>query len=190
MKSNRARRKAKAPLSSSAAAKVTGRPRDARIDTEVISAVFAVSAGHTGASKGLGATRLAVGGQAAHYSGRVGTSRSQLMVLQEMWGGTRSSLYRRWPSKRHLVAYAVVGELGEHPAADTGTLRGDLFSAATTLWRAFRGPLGHALAGLAADMAQDAALASSIRRETWFRDADPCGKRSNAPVRGVKRAMT
>ena len=80
-------------------------------------------------------------------------------------GRARSTLYRRWRSKRHLVAYAVVGELGEHPAADTGTLRGDLLSAVTTLWRAFRGPLGHALAGLVADMAQDAALASSIRRE-------------------------
>jgi Tetracyclin repressor-like, C-terminal domain len=50
------------------------------------------------------------------------------------------------------------------PAADTGTLRGDLLSAVCTLWRAFRGPLGHALAGLVADMAQDAALASSIRQ--------------------------
>ncbi len=77
----------------------------------------------------------------------------------------RSSLYRRWPSKRHLVAYAVVSELGENPAADTGTLRGDLLSAVRTLWRAFRGPLGHALAGLVADMAQDAALASIIRQQ-------------------------
>lgn len=72
--------------------------------------------------------------------------------------------YRRWPSKRHLVAYAIVSELGENPAADTGTLRGDLLSAVGTLWRAFRGPLGHALAGLVGDMAQDAALAASIRQ--------------------------
>jgi hypothetical protein len=42
MKSSRARRKAKAPPSSSAASKVTGRPRDVRIDTEVISVVIAV----------------------------------------------------------------------------------------------------------------------------------------------------
>ena len=82
-----------------------------------------------------------------------------------MWIDPRSSLYRRWPSKHHLVAYAVVSELGENPAADTGTLRGDLLSAVRTLWRAFRGPLGHALAGLVADMAQDAALASSIRQQ-------------------------
>jgi hypothetical protein len=41
MESSRARRKAKAPRSSSATEKVTGRPRDARIDSEVISAVIA-----------------------------------------------------------------------------------------------------------------------------------------------------
>lgn len=140
MKSSRARRKAKAPRSSSAASKVTGRPRDARIDTEVISAVIAVL------RKG-GYDAVTIDGIARNV------------------GRARSSLYRRWPSKRHLVAYAVVGELGEHPAADTGILRGVLLSAVTTLWRAFRGPLGHALAGLVADMAQDAALASSILRE-------------------------
>lgn len=140
MKSRRARRKAKAPRSSAAASKVSGRPRDSRIDTEVISAVIAVL------RKG-GYKAVTIDGIARNV------------------GRARSTLYRRWRSKRHLVAYAVVGELGEHPAADTGTLRGDLLCAVTTLWRAFRGPLGHALAGLVADMAQDAALASSIRRE-------------------------
>jgi AcrR family transcriptional regulator len=140
MKSSRARRSAKAPPNSSAALKVTGRPRDVRIDREVISAVIAVL------RKG-GYDAVTIDGIARNV------------------GMARSSLYRRWPSKRHLVAYAVVGELGEHPAADTGTLRGDLLSAVATLWQAFRGPLGHALAGLVADMAQDAALASSIRRE-------------------------
>ena len=32
-------------------------------------------------------------------------------------GRARASLYRRWPSKRHLVAYVIVSELGPtlHP---------------------------------------------------------------------------
>jgi AcrR family transcriptional regulator len=77
----------------------------------------------------------------------------------------RSSLYRRWPSKRRLVAYAVVSEMGDNPAADTGTIQGDLEAAVSTLLRAFIGPLGHALAGLVADMAQDRSLASIIRKE-------------------------
>jgi len=140
MNSSRAKRKGKAPPYSDASSKITGRPRDARIDTEVVSAVIAV---------------LREGGYGA----------VTIDGIAKNVGRARSSLYRRWPSKRHLVAYAVVGELGEDPAADTGSLRGELLSAVTTLWRAFRGPLGYALPGLVADMAQDAALASSIRRE-------------------------
>jgi AcrR family transcriptional regulator len=77
----------------------------------------------------------------------------------------RTSLYRRWPSKRHLVTYAVLSELGESPAENTGVLRRDLEAAVATLVRAFSGPLRRALAGLVADMAQDAELADTLRRE-------------------------
>src|SRR5271156_5125755 len=121
-------------------AKEIGRPRDAQIDKDVVAAVL----------------------NALQIRGYGGVT---IEGIAKSIGRARSSRYRRWPSKRHLVAYAVVNELGETPAADTGSLRGDLLSAVTTLWRAFRGPLGQALAGLVADMAQDAALASSIRQE-------------------------
>jgi AcrR family transcriptional regulator len=79
-------------------------------------------------------------------------------------GRARTSLYRRWASKPDLVAFAVLSELGDDPAADTGSLRGDLERAVGTLWKAFAGPLRPALAGLVADMAQDGELADSIRR--------------------------
>ena len=121
-------------------AKEIGRPRDAQIDKDVVAAVL----------------------NALQERGYGGVT---INGIAKSIGRARSSLYRRWSSKRHLVAYAVVSELGENPAEDTGTLRGDLYSVVTTLWRAFRGPLGQALAGLVADMAQDAALASSIRKE-------------------------
>lgn len=140
MKARRAMRKRKAPVRSAGSPKIPGRPRDARIDTEVIGAVIAVL------RKG-GYDSVTIDG------------------IARSLGRARSSLYRRWPSKRNLVAYAVVNELGEYPAEDTGTLRGDLLSAVTTLWRAFRGSLGHALAGLMADMAHDAALAAVIRKD-------------------------
>ena len=140
MKSNRTTRGRLEAQQVSELPKIIGRPRDTRIDTEVVEAVLNVL--ETGGYKAV-----TIDGIAKH-------------VIRP-----RSSLYRRWPSKRHLVTYAVVSELGENPAPDTGTLRGDLLSAVRTLWRAFRGPLGHALAGLVADMAQDAALASSIRRQ-------------------------
>lgn len=77
----------------------------------------------------------------------------------------RTSLYRRWPSKRHLVADAVVAELGAQPAPDTGSLRKDLKAAVGTLLTAFSGTLGKALPGLVADMALDPALARTIREK-------------------------
>lgn len=76
----------------------------------------------------------------------------------------RSSLYRRWPSKPHLVAYCIVSTMGARPAADTGALRGDLGAAVETLRRAFAGPLRQALPGLVADMAHDAGLGEAVRR--------------------------
>lgn len=140
MKLRRALPKRTVSRRASMSPKGLGRPRDARIDTEVVAAVL---------------TALQSGGYRSVTIDGIAKN-----VIRP-----RSSLYRRWPSKRHLVAYAVVSELGANPAADTGTLRGDLLSAVRTLWRAFRGPLGHALPGLVADMAQDAALALSIRQQ-------------------------
>jgi AcrR family transcriptional regulator len=80
-------------------------------------------------------------------------------------GRARASLYRRWPSKRHLVAFAVVTELGPNPSPDTGSLRLDLIGAVETLVNGFRGALGPALAGLVGEMAGDPVLARTIRKE-------------------------
>jgi AcrR family transcriptional regulator len=80
-------------------------------------------------------------------------------------GRARASLYRRWPSKRHLVAYAVVSELGAHPSPDTGSLRLDLTRTVETLITGFQGALGSALAGLVGEMADDPVLARTIRKD-------------------------
>src|SRR5690242_13722492 len=117
-----------------------GRPRDERIDTEVVSAVL-------GALRNGGYAAVTIDGIARKVK------------------RARTSIYRRWPSKRHLVAYAVLSEMGDNPAADTGALREDLEAAVGTLLNAFAGPLGQALAGLVADMAQDPELAQTIRQE-------------------------
>lgn len=118
-----------------------GRPRDESIDTEVVSAV-------------LKALRTGGGYGAVTIDG-----------IARKVKRARTSIYRRWPSKRHLVAYAVVSEMGDNPAADTGALREDLEAAVGTLLNAFAGPLGQALPGLVADMARDQGLAETIRRE-------------------------
>lgn len=96
----------------------------------------------------------------------------------------RTSLYRRWPSKRHLVAYAVVSTLAAEPAPDTGSLRRDLISAVDTLRRAFSGPLGQALPGLLADMAHDRQLARMIREKVLMRRRMSI---RNALARGIAR---
>jgi AcrR family transcriptional regulator len=117
-----------------------GRPRDERIDAEVVSAVLDVLK-----SGGYRAVTIAA-------------------IAQRTKRG-RSSIYRRWPSKRHLVAYSVVSEMGATPAADTGDLEGDLNAVVETLLRAFAGPLRQALPGLVADMASDPELGEAIRKE-------------------------
>jgi len=117
-----------------------GRPRDERIDTEVVSAVLA-------ALRNGGYSAVTIDGIARKVR------------------RARTSIYRRWPSKRHLVAYAVLSEMGDNPAPDTGALRADLEAVAESLLNAFVGPLGQALAGLVADMAEDAELAETIRQE-------------------------
>jgi AcrR family transcriptional regulator len=117
-----------------------GRPRDERIDIEVVSAVL---------------NTLRAGGYRAVTIDGIARKVKR----------ARTSLYRRWPSKRHLVVYAVLSELGENPAADAGSLREELEAAVATLLNAFGGPLGQALAGLVADMAHDGDLAQTIRQE-------------------------
>jgi AcrR family transcriptional regulator len=117
-----------------------GRPRDERVDTEVVCAVL-----NALRSSGYGAVTID------------GIARKVKRA--------RTTIYRRWPSKRHLVAYSVVSEMGDNPAADTGFLREDLEAAVGTLLNAFGGPLGQALPGLVADMAQDEDLAETIRSE-------------------------
>lgn len=137
---SRTMRRKRTPRARTATTKGVGRPRDERIDAEVAFAVLsALKEGGYGAVTIDGIAR------------RVGRA--------------RTSIYRRWTSKRSLVAYAVLSELGDDPAADTGSVRGDLEAAVGTLLKAFAGPLGRALAGLVADMAQDKALAVTIRKQ-------------------------
>ena len=121
-----------------------GRPRDRGIDAEVVRAALE-------ALRSRGYRAVTIEGIARKVK------------------RARTTIYRRWPSKRHLVAFAVLSELGERPAADTGVLRDDLEAAVGTLLRAFSGPLGQALSGLVADMAEDKVLADMLRLDVLAR---------------------
>src|SRR5215469_9176835 len=93
-----------------------GRPRNQNIDRQVVSAVLRVLR-----TRGYRAVTID------------GIARSVRR--------SRASLYRRWPSKPHLVADCIVSTLGPSPAPDTGSLRNDLLAAVDTLRRGFSGPL-------------------------------------------------
>lgn len=117
-----------------------GRPRNANIDKQVLAAVLQVL-------RTRGYKAVTIDGIARKVD------------------RARSSIYRRWPSKPHLVAYCIVSTMGASPATDEGALRKDLRAAAGTLRRAFSGPLRQALPGLVADMAQDQELAEAVRHQ-------------------------
>ena len=138
---------------------IRGRPKDPRIDEDVVFAVLDVL-------KTKGYRHVTIDGVARTVN------------------RARTSLYRRWPSKRHLVAYAVVSTLDAEPAPDSGSLRRDLFCAVDTLRRAFSGPLSQALPGLVADMAHDPELARMIREKVLFRRRTSI---KNAVSRGIAR---
>jgi AcrR family transcriptional regulator len=141
-----------------------GRPRDERIDIEVVAAVLST----------------------LH---RAGYGAVTMEGIARKVNRARTSIYRRWPTKRHLVAYAVVSEMGENPAADTGTLRRDLEAAVATLLKAFGGPLGQALPGLVADMARDEELAQTIRSQVLATRRDSMREAfERASARGEIRA--
>lgn len=131
-------------MSASAAARAPGRtrgrPRNARIDRQVTSAVLRVL-------RTRGYKAVTIDGIAREVK------------------RARSSIYRRWPSKSYLVADCILSTLGASPAPDTGGLRGDLTAAVATLQRAFSGPLRQALPGLVADMAHDPELARAVRSQ-------------------------
>jgi AcrR family transcriptional regulator len=143
---------------------IRGRPRNENIDRQVVAAVL-----HVLRTRGYKAVTM------------VGIARRVKRA--------RASIYRRWPSKPHLVADCILSTMGASPAPDTGVLRNDLRAAVGTLQRAFSGPLKHALPGLVADMAHDRELAQAVRRQVLaprrksMRDA-----LERARIRGEARA--
>lgn len=74
-------------------------------------------------------------------------------------GVHRPAIYRRWPSKRHLVVAVVADMLGTQPTPDTGDLRADLTAALRELVAALRDTsLDRVLPALVADLANDPEL--------------------------------
>jgi AcrR family transcriptional regulator len=78
-----------------------------------------------------------------------------------------TSIYRRWPSKEHLLLDALLDySEAKLPIPDTGTLRGDLIAFATAVTAYLDSPLGRTLARAMAVAGDDGALAAG-RAQFW-----------------------
>ncbi|WP_020668667.1 TetR/AcrR family transcriptional regulator [Amycolatopsis nigrescens] len=141
------------------------RTRDDRIDAAVLAATVELL-------DESGYADLSIGGVAARA------------------GVHRPAIYRRWPSKRHLVVDAVAAGLGLVPTPDTGDLRADLITGMNTMVTAFGGTaLGRVLPALVADLAEDPELNEEFLRTVFHpRRASTAAALESARRRGEIRS--
>ncbi len=80
-------------------------------------------------------------------------------------GIAKTTIYRRWPTKAHLVLEVVASMQATGEPPDSGDLRADLVAVTTSLLRALRQPGMRELAGeLVAASTRDEALDRGVRR--------------------------
>jgi AcrR family transcriptional regulator len=120
-----------------------GRPRDPSIDAAV-----------------LAATReLLV---------EVGYTRLSFALIAERAGVTRPTIYRRWPSKAHVVFESVIPDIA--PITTTATFADDLRAYVHRAVAVYRAPAtSAALAGLTGDLYDDPPLRDSVIERSWTR---------------------
>lgn len=105
-----------------------GRPRNTRIDAAVLDAAFAV----------------------LHEAGY---GRFSIEEVARRAGTTKPAIYRRWPTRHHLVLAALARRLGEVPVPDTGCTICDLGECLSLFLEAFRRIPPDAVGSLLADCA-------------------------------------
>jgi AcrR family transcriptional regulator len=85
--------------------------------------------------------------------GEVGYARLSIEQVAKRAGVHRPTVYRRWPSKQHLVTNVLASALGVTPTPDTGDLRTDLLTGIGTVVDGLTAPgLGHVLVPFVADL--------------------------------------
>ncbi|HEX7096780.1 MAG TPA: TetR/AcrR family transcriptional regulator [Acidimicrobiales bacterium] len=93
----------------------------------------------------------------------VGYPRLTIDRVARRAGVTRPAIYRRWPSKMHMVHEAVFRRDEPEPAPDTGTLAGDLRVLVERGFRSYTRPeVRAALPGLVADLRGDPETRHSV----------------------------
>ena len=118
--------------------KVLGRPRDSRIDNAVLAAT-------------------------AELLGEVGYSALSVDAIAKQAGTSKPTIYRRWPSKAHLVHEAVFPAGVATDLPDTGSLAGDVRAMVRGTIAVLSTPAARAaLPGLLGEMTADATLHSAL----------------------------
>ena len=93
----------------------------------------------------------------------VGYPRLSFENIAQRAGVTRPTIYRRWPSKMHLVHEAVFPALQPALAPDTGHIESDLRQLIHRMFVSYSRPEARAaLPGLLADLHDDPALRHSV----------------------------
>jgi AcrR family transcriptional regulator len=111
-----------------------GRPRDARIDRAVLDA-------------------------AAELLTEVGYAELTVAAIADRAGTSRPAVYRRWPTKAHLVHEATFGDSTTTEAARTGDLETDVRELVRTTAELLTSPLARlAVPGLIAEASSDPTL--------------------------------
>jgi AcrR family transcriptional regulator len=109
-------------------ARAAGRQRNPQIDAAVIAATLALL-------DEVGYAKLSIG------------------AVAERARVHRPAIYRRWPTKQHLVTDAIASAIGVIPTPDTSDLRADLVTGIATIAAAFTDrALGHVLLPVVADL--------------------------------------
>ncbi|PTL79307.1 TetR/AcrR family transcriptional regulator [Vitiosangium sp. GDMCC 1.1324] len=135
-----------------------GRPRDERLDAAILDAALAElsEAGYSGFSLEAVAARAGV---------------------------SKPAIYRRWPTRQHLIIDTIARTLGSDPAPDTGNTREDIITGISTLVSSFAGTVtGRVLPGLVSDLAEDPQLTQTFLDRT-FRP------RRASMIRALQRGM-
>jgi AcrR family transcriptional regulator len=127
------------PDSAETVPRAAGRQRDPEIDEAVVRATLELLAE-------VGYPELSIG------------------QIAKRAGVYRPAIYRRWPSKQHLVTDVLAASLGVAPTPDTGDLRADLLTGIGTVAAGLGEPvLGRVLIPFVADLGAHPEL-----REAFF----------------------
>ncbi|QVQ50283.1 TetR/AcrR family transcriptional regulator [Spiractinospora alimapuensis] len=94
----------------------------------------------------------------------VGYAELTIERVAERAKASKASVYRRWPSKLHLI-YEAAGRTFPHQGeiTDTGSLRGDLLAFMRRSAEALQGPIGAAMRGVISDAIRDHSTIEDLR---------------------------